>query len=102
MGVQPNRSRVPDRQPFSRRRSAVLETTPALRERELLKLASLKAATIAAFTDRGLDPGRAALAAEVTLSVFHIAFTRWIADVQPRALADLQADALAELRAVLA
>ena len=92
---------TPQQQAFSRRRSAVLDANPALRERELLKLASLKAATIGAFTDRGTDEGRSVLAAEVTLSVFHIAFTRWITDAQQREFADLQREALAELRSVL-
>lgn len=92
---------TPQLRPFARRRSAVLNANPALRERELLKLASLKTATIAAFTDRGTDAGRSVLAAEVTLSVFHITFTRWIADGEQKEFADLQREALTELRSLL-
>ena len=92
---------TPELRPFSRRRNVVLDANPALRERELLKLASLKAATITAFADRGMDADRSVLAAEVTLGVFHIAFVRWIADSQQREFADLQREALAELRAML-
>ena len=90
-----------DRRPSSRRRQAVLDSQPALRERELLKLASLKNALAAALREHGVEAVRAAVAAESAIGVFSIAFTGWITPGQERGLAELQRDALAALRAVV-
>jgi AcrR family transcriptional regulator len=90
-----------ERRPYSRRRQAALESVPALQERELLKLASLRAALIDAFIGRGLAAGAAAVAAEATLGVFHVAFTRWIAVGEERGFAELQHAAAEEFRSVI-
>jgi AcrR family transcriptional regulator len=85
----------------ARRRGAVVNAEPALREREMLKLAALKEALAAALEKHGVDAVRAAVAAESAIGVFHVAFAHWVAAGQERSLADLQLDALAELRAVV-
>ncbi|MDX3006168.1 helix-turn-helix domain containing protein [Kribbella solani] len=64
---------------YSRRRQAVISSTPELRERELIKLATLTSALTRALLDRGVEPDVAALAAETGVAVFRVAFGRWIA-----------------------
>lgn len=90
-----------DLRPHARRRGAVVNGQAALREREMLKLAGIKAALASALEARGVEPVRAAVAAESAVGVFHVAFARWVAEGEQRSLADLQREALAELRAVV-
>lgn len=85
----------------SRRRQAVLASQPALQERELLKLAALTHALSSALTDHGVEPVKAAVAAESAIGVFHVACVHWVADSEERDLAELQREALAALRAVV-
>ena len=67
------------RRDYSRRRQAVITATPELRERELIKMASLTAAFTEALVRRGVAPDVAALAAETGIAVFRVAFERWLA-----------------------
>ncbi|MGV8910706.1 MAG: TetR family transcriptional regulator [Propionicimonas sp.] len=90
-----------DRRSSSRRRQAVLDSQPALQERELLKLASLKRALAAALVGQGVDAARAVVAAESAIGVFSVAFTGWLGAGQERSLAELQREALATLRAIV-
>ena len=90
-----------ERRDFARWRSAVLASEPALRERELLKLAALKQALSVALTDHGVEDVKAAVAAEAAIGVFHVGFAHWIADGEERELSELQREALAALRAVV-
>jgi AcrR family transcriptional regulator len=66
------------RRPFSRARHAVIAAHPALKERELIKLASLAAAMATALQARGVPAAEATLAAEAGLAVFKLAFARWV------------------------
>lgn len=90
-----------DRRAHSRWRQAVLDSEPALRERELLKLATLTQALSTALTLHGVEPMKAAVASESAIGVFHVGFAHWIADGEERGLAELQREALAALRAVV-
>lgn len=90
-----------DGREFARRRQALLDAEPALRERELLKLATLTDALAAALGDHGVEPVKAAVAAQAATGVFQVGFAHWIADGEERALADLQREALTALRAVV-
>jgi AcrR family transcriptional regulator len=66
------------------RRSAIIAAHPSLQERELLKLASMTDATAAALRERGVQEPTATLAARSAVTVFHVAFGRWItADGSP-------------------
>ncbi|MEV4134065.1 helix-turn-helix domain-containing protein [Dactylosporangium sp. NPDC049742] len=67
-----------DRRDFARQRAAIIAATPSLHERELLKLATLGTAAAAALRDRGVPPVAAALAAELGVAVFKVAFEQWI------------------------
>jgi AcrR family transcriptional regulator len=90
-----------DRRPWSRSRQRVIETHPALQERELLKLSALATAMTRALTDRGTDPVRAALAAETAVTVFRTAFTAWLAEGEERSFDEVQRAVLAELHGLL-
>jgi len=75
---------------------------PELQERELIKLASLAAATAAALRQRGVSDPAATLTAEAAIVVFKVAFERWINDTSQRALPQFIRDSLEELKAVTA
>ncbi len=85
---------------FARQRQAIIASSAELRERELIKLASLAAAVAEALEGRGVDGASATLSGEMAVAVFKIAFERWIAPPCDRGLADVMADTLDELRAV--
>ena len=80
-----------------RRREAIISAHPELRERELIKLASLSGALADALQGRGLDPATARLVGEVSIALFRVAFERWIADADERELAEHVGDALGQL-----
>jgi AcrR family transcriptional regulator len=64
--------------PFSEPRWKVIAVTPALRERELAKHASLTDATAEALRQRGLGDGLAALAARTGWATYQHAVQAWI------------------------
>jgi AcrR family transcriptional regulator len=86
-----------DRRPHSRTRQSVIEQNPALQERESHKLAGLATAVASALRARGIDELAATLAAESGVTVFGIAFTKWIGEGEQRSLADIAAAVLREL-----
>ena len=86
---------------WSRRRQAVIDADPGLRERELLKLSGLAEAMARALRERGVEAAAAELAAESGVAVFRVAFGVWIADGEQRPFAEVQQAVLAELRAVV-
>lgn len=77
------------RRDYSRRRQAVIASTPELRERELIKMASLTDAFTKALAERGVSPDVAALAAEAGVAVFRVSFERWVAEPGDAELADI-------------
>ncbi|MFJ2511117.1 TetR/AcrR family transcriptional regulator [Streptomyces griseoviridis] len=90
-----------DRRTFARQRQAVIGANAELRERELIKLASLSAAVAETLRGRGVPEPAASLTAEAGMAVFRIGFERWIADGEERTLAELMRDSLHELRTVI-
>ncbi|WP_431874722.1 TetR family transcriptional regulator [Amycolatopsis sacchari] len=76
-----------ERAELVRQRQAVIAANPELQERELVKLASLVSTLAHALRERGLDPTTAALAAEIGIAAFKVAFDRWINDPHQHALA---------------
>lgn len=69
-----------DNRPFSEPRWKVIAVTPALRERELAKHASLTDAAAEALRQRGVDDGLAALASRTGWAAFQHAVQAWIDD----------------------
>ncbi|MGY0061914.1 TetR family transcriptional regulator [Streptomyces sp. LZ34] len=90
------------RHAHSRKRQAVIVANAELRERELIKLASLSAALAETLRRRGVAGPAASLAAEAGIAVFKIAFERWIDETNQRDLSQLIRESLDELKAVTA
>jgi AcrR family transcriptional regulator len=91
-----------ERRHFARQRQAIIAASAELRERELIKLATLAAAMADALRRRGIADPVAGLTGEVAVAIFKIAFERWVADDNTRELSLLMREGLAELRAVTA
>ena len=89
-----------ERREYARRRQAIVMASAELRERELIKLASLAAALALALRRRGVDDPAASLAAEAGIAVFRIAFEQWVADAGERTLSQIIRRSAGELAAV--
>ncbi|WP_051415536.1 TetR/AcrR family transcriptional regulator [Nocardiopsis sp. CNT312] len=76
-----------ERAELVRQRQAVITANPELQERELAKLAAIASALTHALCARGLEATAAALAAEIGIAVFKVAFERWVNDPGRRHLA---------------
>jgi AcrR family transcriptional regulator len=91
-----------ERHEFARQRQAVIVANAELRERELVKLASLSEALAATFRSRGVSDPAASLTAEAGIAVFKIGFVRWVDEDGDRQLAEYLRESLAELKVVAA
>jgi hypothetical protein len=80
----------------------VIAASAELRERELIKLASLAVVIADALRRRGVPDPAASLSAEAGIAVFRVAFERWVEGTERRDLPQLIRESLAELRAVTA
>ena len=69
-----------DNRPFSKPRHEVISNTPALREREMAKMAALADALAAALRARGVADLRAVLAARTSMAAFVYATISWLDD----------------------
>ena len=83
-------------------RQTVIAANPELRERELIKLASLASALATALRARGVRDPAAGLAAEAGIAVFKVAFERWVDESNQRDLPPLIRESLDALRALTA
>jgi AcrR family transcriptional regulator len=91
-----------ERREFARQRQVVIAASAELRERELIKLASLAAALAEALRQRGVKDPAASLTGEIAVAVFKTAFERWVMEGNKRDLPHVLRDSLAELKAVTA
>jgi AcrR family transcriptional regulator len=101
-GLDPVAQMFIERHPFARIRAQIIEANPELQERELIKLQSLAAAIKDALVERGVSVNAAILAAQAGVTVFHVAFARWVAQNDPAAFRRLMEESLEELRSVTA
>jgi AcrR family transcriptional regulator len=101
-GVVAGGAVIQERPAFSRQRYEIIAANAELQERELIKLASLSAALAGALRQRGVPDHAASLAAEVAITVFRVAFERWVSDPVDRDLPTLMGESLDELRTVTA
>jgi AcrR family transcriptional regulator len=85
-----------------RQRQAIIDASAELKERELIKLASLASALAEALRRRGVEDPAASLTAEAGIAVFRIAFERWINDTGGRDLPGLIGESLDEMKVVIA
>ena len=93
---------VGERQSLARHRQAIIAAHPDLRERELIKMASLASALAGALRDRGVPEPGASLAAEAGVAIFKVSFERWVSGAQPRPLSELIRESLQDLKSVTA
>ena len=84
----------------SRQRQSVINAHAELRERELIKLASLSAALADGLRRRGVPEPDASLAAETGIVVLRVAFERWLSGPPGADLANTMHDALDRLQTV--
>lgn len=91
-----------ERREFSLKRQAVIAANAELQERELIKLATLASALGDALRRRGVREPTASLAAEAGITVFRIAFERWINDTGQRDLPQHIRESFDELKTVTA
>jgi AcrR family transcriptional regulator len=89
-----------DRHDHAVRRSRIVAANPSLQERELLKLAAMTEATGKALRERGVSDPTASLAAHSAVTVFQVAFARWVSEDEPPDFADCIAEAAAALRSL--
>jgi AcrR family transcriptional regulator len=92
----------PERHPYSRRRQTIIDANPGLQERELLKLAGLTAAMADALRKRGTPEPTAKLSAECGVTVFRVAFSRWLDGSEGDDMAAVVDNVLADLRGLTA
>lgn len=90
------------RRPWSKERQIVINATPGLLERELIKLAGVSREMATTLRERGVSEPAASLTAESAMSIFHIAFQRWIADDNTLGFSAIIDESLAALKAVTA
>jgi AcrR family transcriptional regulator len=91
-----------ERREFARQRQVIIGANAELRERELIKLASLASALAGALRERGVGDPAASLAAESGIAVFKIAFERWTGQAGEESLAHFIRESMAQLRLVTA
>jgi AcrR family transcriptional regulator len=88
------------RRDYSRQRQAVIAANAELRERELIKMASLSAALADGLRKRGVTDPEASLAAEAGIAVFRVAFDRWVSDAEDGDLSQVMRESLQQLTAL--
>jgi AcrR family transcriptional regulator len=91
-----------ERHEHARQRQAIINANPELRERELIKLATLASAIAEALRHRGVSHPAASLTAEAGIAVFKVAFERWVSDPGQPDLPKIIRQSLDDLRAVTA
>lgn len=91
-----------ERSEYSRQRQRIIAASAELRERELIKLASLAGALAEALRHRGVPNSQASLTAEAGIVVFKVAFERWVEEGNQQGLALLIRECLEELRSMTA
>jgi AcrR family transcriptional regulator len=87
-----------DRRLFVRTRQAVIDANAELRERELIKLASLASSLADALRRRGVTDPTASLAAETGIAVLKTAFSAWMNDDSNASLSRFLEECADELR----
>ena len=90
------------RRDFARQRQSVITANSELRERELIKMASLAAALAEGLRHRGVADPDASLVAEAGIAVFRVAFERWLTESPERDLGQVMRDSLDQLKVLTA
>jgi AcrR family transcriptional regulator len=86
------------RRAYSRQRQAIIVANDELRERELIKLATLVSAIAETLRARGVPQGDAGLAAEAGMGIFRVSFERWVDKDESREWATLVRESVGRLQ----
>ncbi len=100
-GFEPLAEIFEERLAFARLRAQIIAANPELMERELIKLQGLAGELKLALVARGVALDAALLAAQAGVTVFSVAFARWVQQDDPEAFRRLLAVSLEELREVV-
>lgn len=90
------------RREHSRHRQAVIDANTELRERELIKLATMASALAEALRRRGVPDPAATLTAEAGIAVFKVAFAHWLTDPADKDMPQTIRESLKALKSVTA
>jgi AcrR family transcriptional regulator len=90
-----------ERRSYARERRAVIAANGELRERELIKMASLASAIAEALRQRGVSDPAASLSAEAGIAVFRVTFERWVDKASEQDWRALVRESLDELRVLV-
>ena len=85
---------------WSRQRQSLIEANAELRERELIKMATIGAALADGLRRRGVPAADASLAAEAGIAVFRVAWEQWLAGPPEADLAGIMRATLERLSTV--
>ncbi|MBF4998166.1 TetR family transcriptional regulator [Nocardia sp. BSTN01] len=99
--IQAAGAQIPALPAWQRQRRAVIAANPGLQERELRKMAVLGGELADALRTAGASEAVATLCARVAVTVFGIAFDRWLDGSSTRELSHVTAEVYAELRAAV-
>jgi AcrR family transcriptional regulator len=102
VGLEAMATLLQQRRNYSMQRQAAIVANVELRERELIKLASMASALAVALRSRGVKDLAASLTAEAGIAVFKIAFEHWVDATNERDFPQLIRDLLNELKVVTA
>jgi AcrR family transcriptional regulator len=100
-GLAAGAALLEERRDHARQRQTVIAANAELRERELIKLATLASAVADALRERGLGEPAASLTAEVGMAAFRVAFERWLDERTTRPLAQVIRASLDDLQAAI-
>jgi len=96
-GLQTVAAEIESQRTYLRTRHGIVETDDGLRERELRKQSVLSDAIRRELLKRGVDELTATLAAEIAVSVFGVAVTRWLDHDEQRPLSQVVNETFAAL-----
>ncbi len=98
-GLQTVAAELEDQRDFLLTRRGIIETDDGLRERELRKQSILSDAIRRGLLKRGVDELAATLAAQIAVSVFGVAVTRWLDQDEQRSLLQVLGETFTALTA---
>lgn len=90
-----------ERRDYARERRAVISANAELRERELIKMASLASAIAEALRRREVSDPAASLTAEAGIAVFRVTFDRWVTKASNQDWRALVRESLEELKVLV-
>lgn len=90
-----------ERRDYARERRAVISANAELRERELIKMATLASAIAEALRRREVSDPAASLTAEAGIAVFRVTFERWVDKASDQDWRALVRESLEELKVLV-